>query len=134
MTLLRRGWILTAYVDAVILLFVNWASAPRIFSEGVTPYQFDLGTFVFTSYVVVVNIRVALEAHFHHLRFQVWVAMGIEVLLLSSCGPMVSWLLHWPSCGPFGVCRFWSGSLCWRPASSFGFQRRSYSTHGTAMA
>ncbi len=66
-----RGWILSAYVDSVVLLFVNWAAATAVYAQAITPYVFDIGTFVFTTYVVVVNVRVALVNDLHHRVFQV---------------------------------------------------------------
>ena len=72
-----RGWILSAYVDAVVLLFVSWAAATYIFEAGITPYVFDVGMFVFTTYVVVVNVRVAMVNHLHHRVFQVSTASSL---------------------------------------------------------
>lgn len=66
-----RLWILGAYIDAVVIFFVCKTACMYNSLDGITPYVFDLGLYCFTAYVVIANVRVGMEAHFHHWRFQV---------------------------------------------------------------
>lgn len=76
-------WVFTALYEACLIYFIAVLGSLATSINGSTPYVFELGTYIFTAEVIILNIRLVLNNYQHHAPF-FWSTVASVFLWIPS--------------------------------------------------
>ena len=76
-------WVLNSLYESCLVYFVTLMSTATASLQGVTPFVFELGTYIFTVEVIIISVRLALNTYQHHAPF-VWSLAACAIIWVPA--------------------------------------------------